>query len=65
MLRPSRSSFQTTNVSPSLSVLSTFFNPGLSAVFPLILSSKISSHPAHSNAFFCSAVFWSFVDTLT
>ncbi|KEA51238.1 hypothetical protein DT73_19015 [Mangrovibacter sp. MFB070] len=65
MLRPNLSSFHTTSVSPLESILRSFFNPGRSDVFPLILSSKISSHPAHSSAFRCNAVFWSFVDTLT
>ncbi|BBV88594.1 Uncharacterised protein [Enterobacter hormaechei] len=65
ILLPNLSSFQTTSVSPSESVRRTFFSPGRSEVFPLILSSNISSHPAHSSAFRCKAVFWSFVDTLT
>lgn len=65
MLRPRRSSFHTTSVSPFPRVLSTRFSPGRSEVFPLILSSNISSHPAHSSAVRCNAVFWSFVDTLT
>ena len=65
MLLPNLSSFQTTSVSPSESVRRTFFSPGRSEVLPLILSSNISSHPAHSSAFRCKAVFWSFVDTLT
>lgn len=63
ILRPSRSSFQTTNVSPGDRVLSSFFNPGRSDVLPLILSSNISSHPDRSSASRCSAVFCSFVDT--
>ncbi len=50
---------------PFESVRRTFFSPGRSEVLPLILSSNISSHPAHSSAFRCKAVFWSFVDTLT
>lgn len=62
---PSRSSFQTTSVSPSERVFKTFFRPGLSAFLPLILFSKISTHTAHLNAFRCNAVFWSFVDTRT
>lgn len=65
MLRPRRSNFHTTSVSPFPRVLSTRFSPGRSEVFPLILSSNISSHPAHSSAVRCNAVFWSFVDTLT
>ena len=65
MLRPRRSSFHTTSVSPFPRVLSTRFSPGRSEVFPLILSSNISSHPAHSSEVRCNAVFWSFVDTLT
>ena len=65
ILRPSLSSFHTISVSPSESALKSFFRPGLSAVLPLILSSKISSHPALSSAFLCRAVFWSFVDTRT
>ena len=46
ILRPSRSSFQTTSVSPADNVLSSFFSPGLSDLVSLILSSKIRSHPA-------------------
>ncbi|CSZ26441.1 Uncharacterised protein [Shigella sonnei] len=65
ILRPSRSSFQTTSVSPADNVLSSFFSPGLSDFVPLILSSKISSHPAQFNALRCRSVFWSFVDTRT
>ncbi|CES50420.1 Uncharacterised protein [Salmonella enterica subsp. enterica serovar Typhi] len=63
MLLPSLSSFQTTSVSPSDNVLSSFFNPGRADFVPLILSSKISSHPAQFSAFRCKSVFWSFVDT--
>ncbi|EHU53560.1 hypothetical protein ECDEC2E_3103 [Escherichia coli DEC2E] len=65
MLRPSLSSFQTTRVSPALSCLSARFNLGLFVDLPLILSSKISSHPDRSSASRCSAVFCSFVDTRT
>ncbi|CFZ26702.1 tail fiber domain-containing protein [Salmonella enterica subsp. enterica serovar Typhi] len=65
ILRPSLSSFQTTSVSPADSVLSSFFSPGLSDLVPLILSSKIRSHPAQFSALRCKSVFWSFVDTRT
>ncbi|CIL11964.1 gp19 [Salmonella enterica subsp. enterica serovar Typhi] len=65
ILRPSLSSFQTTSVSPADSVLSSFFSPGLSDLVPLILSSKIRSHPAQLSALRCKSVFWSFVDTRT
>lgn len=50
---------------PLLSGLSMRSSPGRSEVFLLILPSNISSHPAHSSAFRCNTVFWSFVDTLT
>ena len=65
MLRPRRSSFQTTSVSPALRARMSFFSAGLFATVPLIFSSKICSHPARSRACRCRSVFWSFVDTLT
>jgi hypothetical protein len=45
-LRPSRSSFQTTRVSPSRSIPSLSDSPERSARLPLILSSKIFLQPA-------------------
>lgn len=50
MLRPRRSSFQTTSVSPSFRVLRSFLSAGRFATVPLIFSSKICSHPARSSA---------------
>ena len=65
MLRPRRSSFHTTSVSPSLSVRRSFLSAGRFATVPLIFSSKTCSHPARSRACRWRSVFWSFVDTLT
>ena len=44
-LRPSRSSFQTTKVSPFLRMSSAFWSPGRSVTFPLVVPSKTLSHP--------------------
>ncbi len=66
ILRPSRSSFQTTRVSPADNVLSSFFSvPAFRTLYRLSCLQKISSHPAQFSALRCRSVFWSFVDTRT
>src|SRR5258707_2693842 len=62
-VRPSRSSRQTTSVSPALRWCMASCRPGRSALAPLIVSVKIFSQPACVSASVWRSSVWSWVET--